>query len=125
MPKTPDEIKKGLECCTSRDCGGSKCPYFNEKSCNATKSADALAYIQQLESGLLVQAGVIATMRERMQQLVAERDALLKYITDSTWAACDICKHGKDGASAMNCKHIREVGVPCFEWCGLPKEEAK
>lgn len=50
--KSADEIKKGLECCTSRDCGGSKCPYFNEKSCNAAKSADALALIQQLESKL-------------------------------------------------------------------------
>lgn len=53
----------------------------------------------------------------------AERDALLKYITDSTWAACDICKHGIDGASAMDCKHIREVGVPCFEWRGVQREE--
>ena len=50
MNKTPDEIKKGLYCCTSRDCGGSKCPYFNEKSCNAAKSADALALIRQLEA---------------------------------------------------------------------------
>jgi hypothetical protein len=52
-----------------------------------------------------------------------ERDALLKYITDSTWAACDICKHGIDGASVLDCKHIREVGVPCFEWRGVQKEE--
>lgn len=54
--KTPEEIKKGLECClfsytsTSRCC---VCPY--EISCYATKPRDvlmkdALAYAQQLEA---------------------------------------------------------------------------
>lgn len=44
--KTPEEIKKGLECCTIPDCEG--CPYDDDPSC-VVKNADALAYIQQLE----------------------------------------------------------------------------
>ena len=105
MTKTPDEIKKGLECCKEDECFGERenCPYTADpKLCVGVMCADALALIQQLET---------------------ERDALLKYITDSTWAACDICKHGFDGASVLDCKHIREVGVPCFEWRGVQKEE--
>ena len=153
MPKTPDEIKKGLEhCITGTSCRG--CPYCEEcaiaSDCNPMHK-DLQDYIQQLESdkqqleGMLhhmnqlrdAAAGRALKMEERVhqledqlgdatemvKQLEAERDALLKYITDSSWAACDICEYGKDGASAMNCKHIREVGVPCFEWRGIQKEE--
>jgi hypothetical protein len=118
MPKTPDEIKKGLECCNNiYSCPN--CPYDNGDEswgCTVEKNADALALIQQLQAEN-------EKKDARIQQLEAERDALLKYITDSTWAACDICKHGIDGASVLDCKHIREVGVPCFEWRGVQKEE--
>lgn len=49
--KTPEEIKKGLECCSVAACGF--CPY--EYSCNLENgftevSNDSLAYIQQLEA---------------------------------------------------------------------------
>ena len=136
--KKHDEIKKGLECCAASyaDCH-KECPY--KPDCDGSQILkDALALIQQLEAdkqqleGLLAHmnqlrdaaAGRALQMEERVHQLEAERDALIKYITDSSWAACDICKHGIDGASAMNCKHIREVGVPCFEWRGVQKEDS-
>lgn len=55
--KTPDEIKRGLECCPgqySASCG--KCPYSNDgKDCGRNGvqiMKDALAYIQQLEAEL-------------------------------------------------------------------------
>ena len=53
--KTPDEIKKGLECCnTYNDC--QSCPYGDkvEKGwgCCVQRNADALAYIRQLEAKL-------------------------------------------------------------------------
>lgn len=54
--KKPEEIKKGLECCDKFLGGGhwnicSKCPYDMGKGrCYGTMMADALAYIQQLES---------------------------------------------------------------------------
>ena len=99
--KTPDEIKKALECCFQNSEQCADCPYY-PTSCDRELVRDAREYIRQIE---------------------AERDALMEYLTDSHWAACDICKHGVDGVSAMNCAHIREVGVPCFEWRGLQKEE--
>lgn len=47
--KTPEEIKKGLEMCgvIRGRCKG--CPYDGEAECVSNHSADALAYIQQLE----------------------------------------------------------------------------
>ena len=47
--KTPEEIKKGLECCSKTD----KCPeclYSGEEYCATKKNVDALAYIQLLEA---------------------------------------------------------------------------
>lgn len=51
--RTPEEIKKGLECCSVVACGS--CPY--EYYCNLENgyvkiSNDALAYIQQLENNI-------------------------------------------------------------------------
>lgn len=47
--KTPEEIKKGLECCISGDCDF--CPYYKAKmDCGDHLKSDALAYIQQLEA---------------------------------------------------------------------------
>ena len=65
--KTPDEIKKGLECCHSTDmCECVKCPYSVDgeetMNCDFIVSEDALAYIQQLEA--------------KCRKLKLERDAL-------------------------------------------------
>lgn len=56
--KTPDDIKKGLECCIVGEC--SKCPYMHECDDHLTEGgdmlpadvvlADMLSLIQQLES---------------------------------------------------------------------------
>ena len=49
--KTPDEIKKGLECCfpsDEPDCF--ECPYRRVDRCVSTRMDDTLAYIQQLEA---------------------------------------------------------------------------
>lgn len=55
--KTPDEIKKGMECCKPRWMGNYwkscdiQCPYRVEQSfCRSAMQGDALAYIQQLEA---------------------------------------------------------------------------
>lgn len=53
MERTPDEIKKGLECCSSSltHCA-SVCPYLHECFAGEIRPAlkDTLAYIRQLES---------------------------------------------------------------------------
>lgn len=49
--KTPDEIKKGLDCCqtdASKSC--KPCPYVSCVTCISDLNRDALAYIQQLEA---------------------------------------------------------------------------
>lgn len=52
MTRIPDEIKKGLECCTVegefRDCDN--CPYMKDIECQEETRRDALALIQQLEA---------------------------------------------------------------------------
>lgn len=71
--KTPEEIKKGLECCTPRwvdnhwkSCS-SKCPYITlSASCRGQLVYDALAYIQQLENH-------IGELTEKVEQLEAEQ----------------------------------------------------
>lgn len=54
--KTPDKIKKGLECCNGKWVGthfrgcDSECPYYSEQPfCKNVRNHDTLAYIQQLE----------------------------------------------------------------------------
>ena len=54
--KTPEEIKKGLECCnTYNDC--QNCPYDDKVDkgwgCCVQRNADALAYIRELEARLV------------------------------------------------------------------------
>lgn len=52
--KTPEKIKKGLECCNRRTslvyekCDD--CPYHGEEECMRKMELDALAYIRQLEA---------------------------------------------------------------------------
>ena len=50
--KSPEEIRKGLECCIDPDGNCFECPY-NNGFCDASLERDALAYIQQLEQRLV------------------------------------------------------------------------
>lgn len=67
--KTPDEIKRGIECCGGDCfCVNEECPYDKDDlkeniSCIRWMAMDALAYIQQLEM--------------KCHQLEMERDALM------------------------------------------------
>ena len=40
----------------------------------------------------------------KFEQVKRERDFLLKYLTDSHWAACDICKHEPEEGNIHACK---------------------
>lgn len=53
MRKTPDDIKKGLECCNEACEWDNGCPYMGLYSeCTDGLKTDALTYIQQLEAGI-------------------------------------------------------------------------
>lgn len=81
--KMPDEIKKGLEQCVkaeSGETGCSGCPYI--MSCIKEEDpdsimADALSYIQQLET--------------RLAQVERERDAAIDDLRNS-FDPCTVCK---------------------------------
>lgn len=87
--KSPDEIKKGLECCqtsmTTKYKVCSKCGYFDDGyECENVLREDALAYIQQLER---------------------ERDAAVKEL--EVYKFCTACKHDNDNLDKNN-------NSPCF-----------
>lgn len=112
--KTPDEIKKGLECCGG-DCfnGNEECPYDKDDlreniSCIRWLAQDALAYIQQLER---------------------ERDALLEIVRNE--ADCKVCKYLKEECDG-DCSFC-EIEGPCacarcttedshWEWAGIKED---
>lgn len=72
MERTPEEIKKGLECCVKAcDCDNN-CPYTPEINCTRVQRQDALAYIRQLER-------INTDFAERTARLEAQlREAVLK-----------------------------------------------
>ena len=77
--KTPEEIKKGLECkirmrSHSCDCKCYQCDIFVPAYLNEERWSDARAYIQQLES--------------RLAQAVRERDELFMYLPHD----CTTCR---------------------------------
>ena len=103
MPKTHDEIKKGLWCCIKSTCEPC-CPYGNAANCNFAIHLleDALAYIRQLE---------------------AERDAAVETIYEM--AKCiteDVCEWC-DGVECERLCMQHTILRPGFKWRGVQKEE--
>lgn len=96
--KTPEEIKKGLECCMYEgEC--KRCPYQGEK-CTITASGDALAYIQQLE---------------------CERDAAAKDL--ETGICCETCAHYDTDAKEPPCATCRDsYAHGNWQWRGVEVE---
>ena len=69
--KTPDEIKKGLHCCTYAE-GCAVCPYDGIEDCAAKKNVDALSLIQQLEAQ---NAELVQKLNELERELRGDTDA--------------------------------------------------
>lgn len=63
-----------------------------------------------------------AQLKAELETVKRERDALLKYLTESRVVPCDICKHEPENGGIMACDRVRKVNGPCFEWRGLCKE---
>lgn len=98
--KTPDEIKKALECCfyDSEQC--MDCPYY-PISCDRELVRDAREYIRQLE---------------------AERDAAVRDLTEmaqDTDESCEYCEMFKTPNCSRECR-MKNKG---FKWRGVQKEE--
>ena len=113
MPKTPDEIKKGLEhCINGSSCQG--CPFCEEcataSDCNPMQK-DLQGYIQQLE---------------------AEKASLLRDLREANRIDCIHCRHYRDELLPCSCecdtceidcacKDCRDNS--CWEWRGVQKED--
>ena len=130
--KTPEEIKKGLECCRNvwvndrwKNCD-STCPYQTEQSyCKNALHHDALAYIQQLEANNkryhqenTEMYAEMCMLREKVHRLEAERDAAVKDL--GVTRDCKVCKHYGCRACDEPCKHCG-IAQPFWEWRGLPE----
>ena len=135
--KTPDEIKKGLESCilcwTSQEYGPchTECIYRqNGLWCRCVMNADALTYIQQLESDNESKQKRIDEFESRLAKVERERDVALKEWKRTKMDSegmCWTCKHG----------HITDIGscrcvspYPCdegeeWEWRGVCPENTK
>ena len=141
--KTPDEIKKGLECCDHEGCLG--CPY--DDTCEVhyvTCAKDALAYIRQLErerdatrqerDGLSI---MLTSAESAFETMKRERDALLADLREADRVDCSLCKsyiHAESNdceyadflcdncevkeCSCRNCKDGSN-----WQWRGVPEVE--
>lgn len=111
--KTPEEIKKGLECCsTYNDC--QSCPYDDkvEKGwgCCVQRNEDALAYIQQLEAKVPKWISVKDTLPEKKQRVMV-------YTTQGAYRLGVFSFVGKEGAVWFKCDRSC---ISCTHWMPLP-----
>ena len=116
--RTPEEIKKGLECCGARKVcftldGSDVCSYDGTKFCIQNMAFDTLAYIQQLE-------------RERDAAV-----AQLKAVDINSYFECSHCKHEELCDSPVwPCNDCENEGCTChtcadgsnWQWRGVREE---
>lgn len=141
--KTPEEVKKGLECCIAAAC--MECPYYPRECDEGVMEKDAKSYIKQLEeqNAELVRKteqlqssmdqvqealwdngfGSLEELLQAYSQAKRERDALLEDLADHCGSKT-LCKKYEDGT----CPH----GYDCtlylsncedYEWRGVPEQE--
>ena len=98
--KTPEEIKKGLECCTTFGANCDDCPYDGECMLpfGDNPEHDALTYIQQLER---------------------ERDAAVEELRRTH--NCNICKHHEKSGGTCEGWSVCGYNIPNWEWRGVPE----
>ena len=72
--KTPDEIKKWLECCTHGTCNS--CPYFGDECDSDREVIDTLEYIQQLEYRIGELTEKVVQLESTQQKWISVEDRL-------------------------------------------------
>ena len=133
MWKTPEETKKGLECCYSAvepimRC--EQCPYYGSVVCKMHLHTDALAFIQQLQAENAQQARCIENMTDKLNamndevaKLQAERDAAVADLM--VIQECSTCKYDPDDPMEDRPNVCYECcTTKCnYEWRGVQKED--
>ena len=131
MTRTPDEIKKGLECasnCSENLNGCENCPYNGLDCCDL--HPDALALIQQLEADnaqlnrcIENLTDKLNAMNDEVAKLQAERDAAVRDLTEmaqDTDESCEYCAMFRTPHCSLECR-MKNKG---FKWRGVQKEDA-
>ena len=127
--KTPEDIKKALECCSDADGFDGdciKCPYKGEQWCGDKSKIDALAYIQQLEN----QIGELSEKVAQLDKVTRERDALLEIVKEL--GECNNCKHNSYCPHTIpDCMNCKDGNCQCYscghqskwQWSGVQEGE--
>lgn len=119
--KTPEEIKKGLECCDFEHWQGRKCeqcPYMNadDEWCDSMDEirGDAIAYIQQLESQVPKWISVEERLPEKSGYYLCW---VPKYTTT------DVIHYSAKymAFNAFDTTYISESALPVTRWMPLPE----
>lgn len=123
--KTPDEIKKGLNCNNIDHCN--ECPY-DGLDCAKHVDQDALSYIQQLEVDNESKQKRIDELESRLAQVERERDVAVQTVHG-------LCLHCKNDRSEKCRKCLfwpsrvyfvsTETYVDHWEWRGVCPESTK
>ncbi len=141
--KTPDEIKRGLECCLIADndmCLCDECPYsrdgYNTLKCDIELGNDTIDYLIQHENAkdewemVAASPGAVedmarenAQMAERIRQMERENEALKKV----AFGQCRACKHYLATTSEEPCRRCRHVWAcrgyeSLWEWRGVEED---
>ena len=116
--KSPDEIKKGLECCSNPDGTCEGCPYV-EGECRAFEqlSADALALIQQLEAQNAELSGKIGRLEGKLGEAINDLHRAVN--CPATLVACEFCKNNEVCPHDGTCDAVENDR---WQWRGSYKE---
>lgn len=116
--KTPEEIKKGLECCVNGE--RKACPYPSLRvDCSDILLFDARECIQWLEEKYARAMENAKILSDTVTRLERELDAAVEMMRGAS-NCCIFCKHFD-----MNhyvCKSKAKNDASCWEWRGLCAE---
>ena len=121
MTRTPEEIKKGIECCYAMDCNCLKrgCPYIGMRLCHDHVLKDARDYILKLEADVKIGQIKLEEAFAKCSQLEAERCRLIDTIR--VYGGCEFCLHSDCDMSQEPCLYC--VDNERWEWSGVQKED--
>lgn len=97
--KTPEEIKKGLECCTAECDACGECPYPMEWGCRIKLMEDVLTRMRLLETDnsclnntIRCLTKMLNAAHEETAKVKRERDSAVSDIKRAQGCICNICK---------------------------------
>lgn len=129
--KTPEEIKKGLECCIG-DCNEyrcQECPYKEEnedcQDSGGVLSKDAIEYIEWLEKNLQYAVDAADVLGAEGAKFERERDAAVKDLTEGR--DCYSCKHlgQRFAGPCVDCMSGHGYKKNNYEWRGVCLENTE